>query len=296
VSVDRELLEGPWAEMRRQLAEAGIAIYVPPGAIDQVRAAFRLDLMQVGVDTGNLDQVGGAVAGLTCSLKMLNMIGLADANVVAHFVGLYDIIVSLLDVDYDAEVSRLSKSWGLPDVDQPDLPPLPTPPTGDRPTMVDMSGWASRLAAAQPDLHMTPEQIIQKATEAGALPGPAQMPGAWPDRRFFPTPGGPQFRQELDGEMKDQPRPRLSCGHTGAGYSTVPVDEFDVALCGGCTHGDGIGGKATARIIVGRARDDAAEPDDDEIADAEIIDDDEPEPEQRAQRRSWWGTKGKHSR
>jgi hypothetical protein len=58
------------------------------------------------------------------------------------------------------------------------------------------------------------------------------------------------------GVFEGQPTepPKLTCGHTGAGYCNQPVDGITVALCAGCTHGDGLGGRATARIIADRSK------------------------------------------
>lgn len=282
VDVDRALLREPFDNLRAALAEQGVIVNVTPMAADQIRAAFRMDLTQAGVDTGDPQQVAGALAGLAISVKMLGILNVASTPVVAQFVGLFDVVWPILDEDFDAEINRLAKSWGVPrdddelppeprgrdgvlwdtENDRP-LPDLPKVPTADKPVVNDMTAWARRLAGAQPDLHMTPEQILQAKADADANPESRGFGVASPvpsgGRR--PQVGGPRFN-DPDG---------VACPTCGGDMNEA---------CPTCHP------NAPWRT--------AAQIDDDEVVDAVVVDEDDEAweaPEPRPQRRHWWGGK-----
>lgn len=186
MNVDREMLNRPFAELRAGLEDEGWSFTLPDSVAEQIRAAFRFDLVQMGIDTGETDQVAGALAGLGIALKALSVMGVATPPVSMQLTMLYEIALPLLDHDFDAEAASLVKSWGIPT--EPDLPKVPT---SDKPVMTDMTGWAERLGAAQPDLHMTPEQIVEKAKHAR----PYQRP----------TMGGPGFDRGPDADADAVP-------------------------------------------------------------------------------------------
>lgn len=244
------MLDKPFAELRVGLEGDGWSFTIPDRVSDQIRAAFRFDLAQMGVDTGESDQVASALAGLGIALKALSVMGVATPPVTMQIVMLYEIARPLLDSDIDAEVDRLAPSW-LGFEEPPGergragaLPDLPKIPTSDKPVMTDMSGWAAAMGAAQPDLHMTPEEIVEKAKHGR----PFQRP----------TIGGPGFARGPDAEGMGVASPEPS-----GGDEPPPYDDDEV--------------------VDGEIVDDAIP----EHPDEERWDPPPMEP-RRAQRRSWW--------
>lgn len=113
----------PVEHLRAVLAQSGVEVpAAAPHLRDQVKAQFRFDLTSLGVDTGNVDQLGGAIAGLASMTKAMLLFAIPP-DVIVHFVTLFDCVESVLDDDLESVIhlarGDFSSSRSLPHLGGP---------------------------------------------------------------------------------------------------------------------------------------------------------------------------------
>jgi hypothetical protein len=90
-------LSDTFAEVRARLDQIGLQAPVVPLAMrDQIGAAFRADLVSLGIDTGADGALNAAIAGMAVGLKMLIQQG-ASPPLLGHYVWVCECLVPMID-------------------------------------------------------------------------------------------------------------------------------------------------------------------------------------------------------
>jgi hypothetical protein len=90
-------LSETFAEVRARLEQIGLSAPVVPLAMrDQIGAAFRADLVSLGIDTAADGALNTAVAGMAVGLKMLIQQG-ASPPLLGHYVWVCECLVPMID-------------------------------------------------------------------------------------------------------------------------------------------------------------------------------------------------------
>lgn len=137
MTVDRDLLRTPVAQMRAQIEQAGAQITeTSVFVLDQLRASWRFDLASLGLDSTDPDQLAGALAGLVLGMKqavlMLPNVGI---GFYVPWVRMFEALEPLLD---DPDPWKQSEGVEAPET-------TVQTPWGQFPGR-DLSGLAARLA------------------------------------------------------------------------------------------------------------------------------------------------------
>jgi hypothetical protein len=207
-----------FAQVRDLLAQGGTT--QPLASLnqrDQMVAAFRSDLVSLGIDTVKEGSIEAALAGLAIGMKILIQqgVGLAYVN---HYVFICECVLSMLDSS-DIDMSSFGDSDFFASLNMPVVQPEPVQPEPDVRFSCSKCGGSDAIVPAG-WLHF----CIPCASEAvnGGLAALRLARGV--DIRTssaLPSVGGPEFNREAESAHAEEQTPQPL---EGTGLAEAAVD------------------------------------------------------------------------
>jgi hypothetical protein len=215
-------LSDTFAEVRARLDQIGLQAPVVPLAMrDQIGAAFRADLVSLGIDTGADGALNAAIAGMAVGLKMLIQQG-ASPPLLGHYVWVCECLVPMIDTP-QSDLTGFDMDF----LTSLNLKPLETPDLGNYSGGTEPDEVVVRFACSKcggPDAIVPVQGLhfcIPCASEA-VTGGLAALRMANPKNVEFPRVGGPEFNRES--VHTEEPVPQVPAHTDAEGDDVDPAE------------------------------------------------------------------------